>query len=553
ILLQPELCVEYSYNFVILHCPIGIVSREADLFADEIFHYEKRIVSHIDSVKQSDETKLNEIKTLAEMKTIAPSLPIMESLQAIFSHTKISDETEILVRDVNVFSELSTVVSTSDKKPINNFIIWSLARHLLPHLSREYRNLVENFDHAIYGRTATYPRWMICSQIVRDWLPFAVDALQQQQNTEQSKSKRYATQDYKHGESNSAHYPSKSEGNDAFLRLMYYSLQNQLKDSVNQANWIDKRVKGYISDKLTTMRLQIGIPEEALTESSYIKDYYNDLLLNNLFFVEHLESIWSFRKVRMEAKLKPMSIVDTIVSEMYTRETPQAISYSNILNMLIISRGIAASAYYDYRYPIPINFARIGADILEVLIDSIYTFVEQYKAEHTILTNESLAARFDLPKVDVNCILGESHAHSHHTDELDEMSAHALRSFHYTLSAARIAARAQTNFIEAIDTGTPITGASIEQGLTYENLRLTERHRMPGLRSFNENELFTLAYMQKHCSTLIADKDYAPIKPHVERQLAEEYLFKATWQHIQFLPRSISCATPPEARCSNIL
>ncbi|XP_036319212.1 protein gone early-like isoform X2 [Rhagoletis pomonella] len=330
---------------------MGIVSREADLFADEIFHYEKRIVSHIDSVKQSDETKLNEIKTLAEMKTIAPSLPIMESLQAIFSHTKISDETEILVRDVNVFSELSTVVSTSDKKPINNFIIWSLARHLLPHLSREYRNLVENFDHAIYGRTATYPRWMICSQIVRDWLPFAVDALQQQQNTEQSKSKRYATQDYKHGESNSAHYPSKSEGNDAFLRLMYYSLQNQLKDSVNQANWIDKRVKGYISDKLTTMRLQIGIPEEALTESSYIKDYYNDLLLNNLFFVEHLESIWSFRKVRMEAKLKPMSIVDTIVSEMYTRETPQAISYSNILNMLIISRGIAASAYYDYRYP----------------------------------------------------------------------------------------------------------------------------------------------------------------------------------------------------------
>lgn len=55
----------------------GIVSREADLFADEIFHYEKRIVTHIDSVKQSDESKLNEIKTLAEMKTIAPSVCIL--------------------------------------------------------------------------------------------------------------------------------------------------------------------------------------------------------------------------------------------------------------------------------------------------------------------------------------------------------------------------------------------------------------------------------------------------------------------------------------------
>lgn len=67
---------------------------------------------------------------------------------------------------------------------INNFIIWSLARQLLPHLSKEYRNLVETFDRAIYGRIATNPRWMICTKIVKDWLPFAVDALQQNKEAE---------------------------------------------------------------------------------------------------------------------------------------------------------------------------------------------------------------------------------------------------------------------------------------------------------------------------------------------------------------------------------
>ena len=67
--------LSYYYIFVFSK---GIVSREADLFADEIFHYEKRIVTHIDSVKQSDESKLNEIKTLAEMKTIAPSVCLLE-------------------------------------------------------------------------------------------------------------------------------------------------------------------------------------------------------------------------------------------------------------------------------------------------------------------------------------------------------------------------------------------------------------------------------------------------------------------------------------------
>lgn len=53
----------------------GIVSGEADLFADEVFHYEKRIVNHINLVRtSSSERTLNEIKTLADMKTISPSV-----------------------------------------------------------------------------------------------------------------------------------------------------------------------------------------------------------------------------------------------------------------------------------------------------------------------------------------------------------------------------------------------------------------------------------------------------------------------------------------------
>ncbi|XP_037814558.1 LOW QUALITY PROTEIN: protein gone early [Lucilia sericata] len=517
---------------------MGIVSGEADLFADEVFHYEKRIVNHINLVRSSSKERvLNEIKTLAEMKTIAPSLPILETLQALFPHTKITEETEILVKDVEFFHQISTVVATSDKKPINNFIIWSMARHLLPHLSKEYRNLVETFDHAIYGRTATYPRWMICTKIVKEWLPFAVDFLQQNKELE-----KFTTRLSNYRKSSSF---NKSSNNDEFLKLMYYSLRNQLKQSVDEARWIDKDIKHFINEKLTTMRLQIGIPEEVLTNKSYIKDYYNDLLLNNLFFVEHLQSIWSFRKARMEEKLKALNIIDTIISEMYTYNESPSVAYSNMLNMLVISRSITTSAYYDYRYPVAVNFARIGSDILEVLIDSISTFVEQFKSDNT----DAFFSSLNLAKVDVGCITADEED----ADDLKELSEHALKSFHITLSSAKITAKALSSFLNAIDSSSPIIGASFDQEHTYESLRLTERLRLPGLRSFNENELFTLAYMQKHCSTLIADKkDYARIKPHVEQKLAERYLFNATWNHIQFLPLSTSCSVP-SVRCSNIL
>ena len=207
----------------------------------------------------------------------------------------------------------------------------------------------------------------------------------------------------------------------------------------------------------------------------------------------------------------------SIISEMYANDKLPSVAYSNMLNMLVISRGVTASKYYDYRFPIAVNFARIGSDILEVLIDSISTFAEQFKADN----GDALDINLNLAKVDIGCIT----AKEQDTDDIRELSENALKSFHITLSAAKITAKALSSFLNAIDSSSPIIGASFDQENTYESLRLTERLRLPGLRSFNENELFTLTYMQKHCSTLIADKnDYARIKPHVEQQLAERYL-----------------------------
>ncbi|XP_023166573.2 protein gone early isoform X1 [Drosophila hydei] len=520
---------------------MGIVSREADLFADDIFHYERRIVHHIESAKGSGERQQNKLLRLAELKSIAPSLPILESLQAIFPNTRISEETEVLVRDVEVFHELSTLISTSDKKPINNFIIWSLARQMLPHLSKEYRTLAEHFDHAIYGRTATYPRWLFCSKVVRDWVPFAVDALQQQPPKQQFEGVSRIR----------SHEPSglnKTIGNEKFLQLMFYSLRNQLQDSLAQASWLEPTARQFMHKKLAEMRLQFGIPSEVLDQPDYISNYYNDLLLSNLNFVEHLESIWTFRRSRMENKLKTLGMLDVIVSEMYTMEHPQPIAYSNKLNMLLISRVLVNNNYYDYRYPVAVNFARIGTDILEALINNFPTFLLQFNAQSTDISDA--VPEIEYAKPDISCLSAGQPPHLVH--ELRTFSPEALKSFHVTLSAARTAARALSSFVTAIDAGTAIQGAGIDQAVTYEALGLTRRLRVPGLRSYNENELFTLAYMQQHCSTTIADKDYARIKPHVERQLAERYLFNATWQHIQFLPRSTNCAAS-EVSCSNLL
>lgn len=35
--------------------------------------------------------------------------------------------------------------------PLNHFIIWSLMRHFLPFMSREYRSALEQFESVLYG------------------------------------------------------------------------------------------------------------------------------------------------------------------------------------------------------------------------------------------------------------------------------------------------------------------------------------------------------------------------------------------------------------------
>jgi len=67
------LCI-IQFNRCIIFLILGIVSREADLFADDIFHYERRIVKHIEDAKADGSRQLNKLMRLADLKTKAPSV-----------------------------------------------------------------------------------------------------------------------------------------------------------------------------------------------------------------------------------------------------------------------------------------------------------------------------------------------------------------------------------------------------------------------------------------------------------------------------------------------
>lgn len=284
---------------------VGVVQQKADLFADGIFHYEQRIVNRISSLSK---VKENQVITIQHLKKIAPSLPIFETIKALFPNVRITEETEVMVRNVEVLREMSIVVSTSDKRPLNDFIVWSLARSRIQFLSTDYSILMDKFQQSLYGLTKPTPRWLFCTKIIQDWLSLGVDALQQNPGLVKSSA----------GTNTKILYPKvdgsmkkpRTEGNDELLRLIFYSIQNQMHHTVKNAQ-MPAPIQNYILEKLSVIRLQVGIPDDLIETKEYINKYYKRFIAENLFFAEDVDSMWRFRQTQLSDKLEAKGIDDT--------------------------------------------------------------------------------------------------------------------------------------------------------------------------------------------------------------------------------------------------
>lgn len=162
----------------------------------------------------------------------------------------------------------------------------------------------------------------------------------------------------------------KTEPNDELLKQIFYSIQNQMHHTVKNAQ-MPAPIQNYILEKLSVIRLQVGIPYDLIETKDYINKYYKRFIAENLFFAEDVDSMWRFRQTQLNEKLEAKGIDDTwvlfislvlfyvnlvssifrIISELYTNDDFKSIRYSSTLNMVLISKRLYQSNYYDYRFP----------------------------------------------------------------------------------------------------------------------------------------------------------------------------------------------------------
>lgn len=89
---------------------------------------------------------------------------------------------------------------------------------------------------------------------------------------------------------------------DAYLRLVFNSVRNEVKKSINNANWMNENLSEYLLSRLSETQLQIGFSDRVTTTEEFINGYYDNFLIR--LRANNLMSRWEFVKHKMEHRMQ---------------------------------------------------------------------------------------------------------------------------------------------------------------------------------------------------------------------------------------------------------
>ncbi|GAB0089349.1 Endothelin-converting enzyme 1 [Sergentomyia squamirostris] len=525
---------------------MGVVHDRAKQFAEDIFNYEKRIVNTINVTQQNDDREINREITLGSVMKIAPSLPLLDIITTLYPNSRVTENTIVLVRDLEVLRSMSIVVATTDLQVLNMYLVWSLIRRYLPFISRDYRIAAEEFEKKVYGFREPPPKWYFCTKLVRDWMDFGVDALRenpqlivvhQKDTTQESKvffSEKFTI--------------DRDSQNDELVKMIFYHLRNELKESVNGDGRISDSLRTYISDHLSAIALQIGIPDDATHRDEFVNNYYTDFTPQRLYFLNNLRHRWKFIKARMEAKLTNQTRAEKLIDVLYplTEEEDQRfVQFHPGLNTIVVSRKALRRPYFHQNYPISINFARIGKDFIQTIVHAIKFYQESHSRVNTTYRSASSAE---------NKIINDAFKCYTKRFFYDKTSipTEAKTKLYVDVESNRILVRAFKSFLRHADQNSPIYDSTVADSTTFDDFGLRNRLRQPGLRIYDENQLLVLTQLQRYCG-LEDPNAYDRIKVFMEMEFPRKEIFQILWHFVPELSNALSCDHVDIEECGDVL
>uniref|UniRef100_A0AAF6ZDG3 Endothelin-converting enzyme 1 n=1 Tax=Bos taurus TaxID=9913 RepID=A0AAF6ZDG3_BOVIN len=280
--------------------------------------------------KRRDEELIYHKVTAAELQTLAPAINWLPFLNTIFYPVEINESEPIVIYDKEYLSKVSTLINSTDKCLLNNYMIWNLVRKTSSFLDQRFQDADEKFMEVMYGTKKTcLPRWKFCVSDTENTLGFALGPMF---------VKATFAED------------SKNIASEIILEI-----KKAFEESLSTLKWMDEDTRKSAKEKADAIYNMIGYPNFIMDPKELDKVFNDYTAVPDLYFENAMRFFnFSWRVTADQLRKAPNR-------DQWSMTPPMVNAYySPTKNEIVFPAGILQAPFYTRSSPNALNFGGIG-------------------------------------------------------------------------------------------------------------------------------------------------------------------------------------------------
>lgn len=321
----------------------GATASDANRFAENMFHYEKRLAEVMPTADQYQNPALLYKKlSIKELTSLAPTIQWLTLLQQKYPKSNLNELTEVAICTEQYFRQLSSIISTTDSSALHNYLIWQLISHYVPHLSSVYSKLANQFHQTLAGAknpsAIAEDHWEFCLRVTSKYFGHALGSMY---------VKKYF----------------KSETRMEVLKIVENILQSFV-GSLHTVPWLeDSKSTEVVKEKAKMLLNLIGYPD-FITNRDYLIEYYNGLEVQLAVYLRNLQNAEQFLIAKQDEMLKSPASPEH--SWTISAQDVKA-KYQYAGNHFVVAAGLLHPSLFEIETPAAVKYGSIGAMLGSVI------------------------------------------------------------------------------------------------------------------------------------------------------------------------------------------
>ncbi|KAJ8924797.1 hypothetical protein NQ315_000950, partial [Exocentrus adspersus] len=473
--------------------------NEATKFGTDMFSYEKRIAEITPSrIHLQNPVLMYNAISISELGLTASSVPFYDLLQAMYPEANITENTEVIVTSLEYLHQITKIISATDNSIMNGYLMWTLVRDYIPYLSTKYTSVMDTFNSELLGIAKPLPRWEQCSGLVRKVMGLAVDNFLEKKDPISNRTVEIVNNTFK---------------------SIVTAVTNRLGKFENTA-----LLHQHLQLKLSTLKLQIGVPVAAKNES-FLKQYYLGLkvLKSNLF--DSVRNSFNFHRKLQEKILMNSTPAEPLMS--HALNLVPRVVYSPSDHTVVVPRSLLTEPAFNNKYPSSLIYGRLGVEISEAVISSILPYDSLWTADKKILSPFHMTVDESIKSV--------------------QPATECLSDYALNLNLAVPYDSANETFLTVLK---HLSAVSVANEALKSSLDDADHIHQPSLEMYEDPALFFVAYAQTQCSE--STNQYQLYQNIVHLQLPQRILLLLTWAQIPEFSEALECSYNKKMQCRDI-